>query len=622
MKRFLPFILFLAFATTNAQIINIPADYPTIQQGINAANPGDTVLVADGVYYEQISFWGEPVFVTSLFTVNGDSTHLYNTILDGTGLPFGNASVVKFINYCDTNSVIAGFTIRNGGGCFSGSAVTGGGISLKYAGGKIINNRIIDNYVIGDTLDLQASAWGGGIGTNLYANTNWIVIRDNYISGNVCKTGAINSIGAGIYVSSNIICERNIVANNKSLTTSNAAAEIGGICFDGNFSPSMTGICKSNKILNNIAIAESGEVYGCGFGTINSSIVFSNNEIIGNVAQGLNLVEGCGAAIWECKEGTIITDNYFEGNVSFGNGGALEVISEPDNATLIVIENNTFKNNEAKIGGGIYAKDAQLLVQNNVFFENIATGTYGGGVYLNKSGGELTTYGLFINNSFSENSAFDEGGAIYSNGYRTELLNNILWQNDAPIGTEIAIASGTGYIAYNNIDISKINGDIEILEGNFFEDPKFCATHCLMLATDSPCIDQGVGQYIFPDQDTLAAPLIDILGVIRPIDNVFDVGAYEVDYYVGINEVENNLNVSVYPNPFNGKFFCSYKLEKQSNVAIMIYDLIGRLKASSHKIQVTGDYTLPIDLSNLTNGMYLLKIRINDLESVVKIIKN
>ena len=35
---------------TEATIINVPADQPAIQAGINAAQSGDTVLVAGGVY--------------------------------------------------------------------------------------------------------------------------------------------------------------------------------------------------------------------------------------------------------------------------------------------------------------------------------------------------------------------------------------------------------------------------------------------------------------------------------------------------------------------------------------------------------------------------------------------
>lgn len=33
-------------------IIRVPADYPTIQEAINAASPGNVVLVTSGIYYE------------------------------------------------------------------------------------------------------------------------------------------------------------------------------------------------------------------------------------------------------------------------------------------------------------------------------------------------------------------------------------------------------------------------------------------------------------------------------------------------------------------------------------------------------------------------------------------
>src|SRR5215471_3618344 len=50
-----------AFATT----IHVPKDRPTIQAGINAANTGDTVLVAPGKYIENINFDGKAITVTS-----------------------------------------------------------------------------------------------------------------------------------------------------------------------------------------------------------------------------------------------------------------------------------------------------------------------------------------------------------------------------------------------------------------------------------------------------------------------------------------------------------------------------------------------------------------------------
>lgn len=50
-------------------MIHIPADYPTIQQGINVAFNGDTVLVEPGTYNENINFGGKNITVASEFLI-------------------------------------------------------------------------------------------------------------------------------------------------------------------------------------------------------------------------------------------------------------------------------------------------------------------------------------------------------------------------------------------------------------------------------------------------------------------------------------------------------------------------------------------------------------------------
>jgi len=59
------FTLFLAQLVSAQATINVPGDQATIQGAINAANNGDTVLVAPGTYFENVNFNGKAITVTS-----------------------------------------------------------------------------------------------------------------------------------------------------------------------------------------------------------------------------------------------------------------------------------------------------------------------------------------------------------------------------------------------------------------------------------------------------------------------------------------------------------------------------------------------------------------------------
>jgi len=122
-KLSLLFFLFI-FVTNPAysqDTIHIPLDQPTIQAGIEISINGDIVLVEDGTYVENINFRGKAITVASHFLIDGDTSHISNTIIDGSqpvNPDYG--SVVSFVSGEDMNSVLCGFTITGGYGTLMG----------------------------------------------------------------------------------------------------------------------------------------------------------------------------------------------------------------------------------------------------------------------------------------------------------------------------------------------------------------------------------------------------------------------------------------------------------------------------------------------------------------------
>lgn len=80
--RNLIIIISLIFALNlSGTIINVPAEQPTIQAGIDIAVESDTILVQPGTYAENINFNGKAVILGSLFLTTQDTTYISQTVL-------------------------------------------------------------------------------------------------------------------------------------------------------------------------------------------------------------------------------------------------------------------------------------------------------------------------------------------------------------------------------------------------------------------------------------------------------------------------------------------------------------------------------------------------------------
>ena len=157
------FIALIFAISCHAEIIHVNAEgtggYATIQEGINAAVDGETVIAAIGTYTENIDFTGKNIKLTS--TNPDDPGVVKSTIIQGDG----TTSVVTFANGENTEAVITGFTITGGYGTvnsvISEDIYWGAGIYCNGTSPTIMQNFIQENYGPVDGQNL--TGYGGGI---------------------------------------------------------------------------------------------------------------------------------------------------------------------------------------------------------------------------------------------------------------------------------------------------------------------------------------------------------------------------------------------------------------------------------------------------------------------------
>ena len=204
-----------------------------IQTAINAAASGDEILVAPGVYRIAAS-----VSMPAGKTLTLRSTQSRAATIDAQRLCEG-----VLIN--STNSVVEGFTVRNG-------------ISASYGGGFYLANAC----TVRDCLVTSNQSWGAG---GVFLNADGAVVENCTIQSNLATYwggGVVLYNGFGGLVDNCIISD-NISSN-----------YAGGIAFQGG------GTASNCWIADNRALVESG-----GGASMEQGGTLVNSVVVGNVAR-------------------------------------------------------------------------------------------------------------------------------------------------------------------------------------------------------------------------------------------------------------------------------------------------------------------------------------------------
>jgi hypothetical protein len=351
------------FATTTlfAKTINVPANQPTIQAGINAASNGDTVLVAPGTYSENINFLGKAITVKSS---NGAKV----TIIDGGGV----TSVVTFSSSETLSSVLSGFTLQNGAA--TSGLSEGGGILVNGASPKIENNIVQNNH---------AASSGAGIG--VYFGSP--LIKGNIIKNNSQSSGFSGGEGGGIEVggagSAQII--GNIIEHNS--WDNLGAGDGGGIALFN----SVSTLIKNNIIEGNVA------------GTLGAAIsmfnIVSGTIVVQNLITGNSSPDDAGI-YWSNPPAALVSNTITDGPAARGTSTSIVVAMGLDSS--IVIANNIVV--ATKVAASAFYCDFGDIQNPMNFYNNdifSSKGTAYGGMCTDQSGtnGNISNSPTFVGSS-------------------------------------------------------------------------------------------------------------------------------------------------------------------------------------------------------------------------------
>ena len=247
-----------------------------------------------------------------------------------------------------------------------------------------------------------------------------------------CTATGVNSVGGG----ANLTTDTGDITVTASIFRDNiSSGNVGGL-----FTGTNSGIINlTNCTFDQNSVVNSGgsAYFGDGGGAMlysdgTSQINIRGNTFISNVASGGDNPDGGGMMVYPLGATSTVTmeNNTFTNNRAGLGGGGCDVRLNAGGS--VIFGNNIFTGNQATIGSGagamIYLDNGSLTFTDNTFSNN-QSGENGGGVVIEMWDGTATLSG----NAFTSNQAGQNGGglSVASNTTTTSISKNVFNSNTA-----------------------------------------------------------------------------------------------------------------------------------------------------------------------------------------------
>lgn len=409
----------------------------------------------------------------------------------------------------------------------------------------------------------QTEVSGSQFGTWSESNSPYHVIGDLLV-----PTGASLTIEAGVDVIfqgqysfeiEGTLNAQGTVSDSIIFTSINSATTWSGLVFNYSDDVNILSYCR----------IENGSAIGTDFPSQHGGgikLLYSEAEVSNCIFEN-NSANSMGGAIYGLGTGsqdvtyTRFVECIFIGNHAGTEGGAVKLTAD-GSSQFIDCE---FIENSCDYGGGaimFYSAINTEIIQ-CLFLNNSTTYAGGGAIYTLGDGNDFS----ITNCTFYGNEAINSSGGAISLSYSTVAITNSIIYNNIEaydIGDNLYL-SQAAVATVNNTNLSMpsmATVDNYFGENNIEVNPLFVdeTNFDLHLSTNSECIDAGVDVGLSFN------------------GNAPDMGCYETDINDNINTIFASLEPLHYssPNPFTSNTNISYQLERDRNVDLSIYDLLGK----------------------------------------------